>query len=126
MPVIFSDLEAALMAGDAAPGACAWINELTSEVRMSFDESEKGGPPPEDEVGWRIMPNARELNLKQRLVWDFVADECPEMSDQINRCFSRRGAWQAFKHLLARRNLLDRWHRYQEIATRHALLTWAA
>ena len=93
---------------------------------MSFDGNEGGGPPPEDETGWHLMPDAHELNLKHDLVMDFVIAECPALLDEVRRIFSRRGAWRTYKNLLAQRNVLDRWHQHEDAATRRALLAWAA
>ena len=126
MPVTLSDLEAAFLASDPRRGASSWIHEQTSEVRMSFDENEGGGPPPEDETGWHLMPDAHELNLTHDMVWDFVIAECPERLDEIRRIFSQRGAWRMYKDFLAQRNLLDRWHQHKDAATCRALLAWAA
>ncbi len=125
MPVRWTDLESAFMARDASHDARSWIHGQTGQVRVLYD-GQGDGPPPADETGWHLLPDARELDLKQRLVLAFVADECPPLHEDVVRCFSRRGGWRAYKHLLADRGLLERWHRYEEAATRHVLLAWAA
>lgn len=96
------------------------------QVRLSFDEKEGGGPPPDDEAGWHLMHDSQELDLQQRLVEDFVTVEYPSVHDEVRRCFSRRGAWRAFKDLLSRRRLLDQWHHFEGAAKRRTLLAWGA
>ena len=36
------------------------------QVRLSFDEKEGGGPPPDDEAGWPLMHDSQELDLKRQ------------------------------------------------------------
>jgi len=126
MPVTLNDLESAFLASDPGRDARSWIHAETSQVRFSFEYHVDSGPPPEDEPGWHLLPDARGLDLKQSLVRDFVASECPELDDDVRQCFSRRGGWRAFKDLLRHRGLLDRWHHVEHLATRRALLAWAA
>ena len=106
MPVTGDDLEFAFSASDAERGVQSWIHEQTSKLRLSFDEEEGGRPPSDDEAGWHLIPDAQELDLKQRLVDNVVAAECPSLHDEVRRCFSHRGAWRAFKDLPSRRRLL--------------------
>jgi hypothetical protein len=126
MPVRWSDLEEAFYASGMETGAMAWIHATTGEVRITSPNIDGDEPPSEDDTGWHEVPDARELDLKQRLVEDFVSSECPDLEDEVRRCFSRRGAWRAYKDLLAERGRLERWYRFENRARRRALLAWAA
>lgn len=103
----------------------AWINVRTGEVRISSPSIDGDEPPPDGDADWLAMPGARDLDLKHRLVDDFVETACPQLGGSVRRCFSQRGAWRAYKDLLARHLLLDRWYAFEAQAQRQALLTWA-
>jgi hypothetical protein len=126
MAIRWSDLEGVYLDANMTFGTMAWIHEQTSQVRIRFPGDDGDDPPPEDEAGWHLLPDAMKLDLKQRLIEDFVSAKCPELKDAVRRCFSHRGAWRAFKDLLADRGLLDRWYRFEDQARRRALLAWAA
>lgn len=125
MPVSYAQLEEAFYASDMDFEARAWINIRTGKVRVFMPDIDCDEPPPDGDVDWRSVPDARDLDLKQRLVESFVDEECPNLADHVRRCFSRRGAWRAFKDLLVRHHLLDRWHEVENQARRRALLAWA-
>lgn len=125
MPVPYAQLEHAFYASDMEPGAMAWINVRTGEVRISSPSIDGDEPPPDGDADWLAMPGARDLDLKHRLVDDFVETACPQLGESVRRCFSRRGAWRAYKDLLARHLLLDRWYAFEAQAQRRALLAWA-
>jgi hypothetical protein len=124
MPIRWLDLLDAFHAADCGDDACAWINAQTGAIRIRIPDTDGDEPPPDDDPTWHAVPNGRDLDLKQALVWRFVRHVCPAEEDAVRRCFSRRGAWRAFKDLLARRGLLDRWHDFQDHETRQALLAW--
>ena len=128
MPVTLSQLQLAFMAADMDPDSEAWIHADTGKFvfsTSSLSDNEGGGPPPEDEPGWHQVPNGHDLDLKRRLVHRFVWDECPALDDEVQRCFTSKGAWRRYKDLLIQRGLIDRWHRFQNEATDEALLEWA-
>ena len=55
---------------------------------------------------------------------DFAREFLPNDFDEVRRIFSRRGAYAAFKDLLARRNALDQWYDFESKATEKALRDW--
>lgn len=73
-----------------------------------------------------VLPDKRELDLGSRLVHRFVREKAPELSDDVYRIFSRKGAYSRFKDLLSRHNLVDAWHDYEEASTKAALREWCA
>lgn len=125
MPIPYTQLEHAFYASDMEPGAMAWIHVRTGEVRISSPSIDGDEPPPDGDADWRAVPGARDLDLKHRLVDAFVTTACPQLEEFVRRCFSRCGAWRAYKDLLARHLLLDRWYAFEAQAQRRALLTWA-
>jgi hypothetical protein len=71
------------------------------------------------------VPHKHDLDLGQRLVFDFVEAHIPDAYDQVRGYFSRRGAYSRFKDFLERRDRLEAWYSYQEQATEAALREWA-
>lgn len=80
----------------------------------------------DDEAKYIDIPDRRELDLGKPLALDFVDEFLPLDSDEIRRIFRRRGAYRNFKALLARRDALDRWYRYESEATEKALRDWCS
>ena len=70
------------------------------------------------------VPNKYELDIGNRLVFDFVAANLPNQYDRVRDIFRRKGAYGAFKNLLAKSNSLDAWYEYSERRTRQAIREW--
>ena len=70
------------------------------------------------------VPHTRDFDLGTSLVFRFVRAELPDEYDQINGYFSRKGAWSKFKARLDDIGALERWHQYEERATREAIKEW--
>jgi hypothetical protein len=80
----------------------------------------------DDEEKYVDIPDKRELNLGKPLALDFVDEFLPRDSAEIRQIFSRRGAYRNFKALLAKRNALDRWYKYESQVTEKALRDWCS
>jgi len=80
----------------------------------------------DDEEKYIDIPDKRELDLGKPLVMDFAGYVLPSDFEEIRDIFGRRGAYQKFKALLARRNALDRWYEYESQATDKALRYWCS
>jgi hypothetical protein len=78
----------------------------------------------EDDEKCVAIPDKRELDLGKPLVLDFARAFLPNDFDEVRYIFSRRGAYQEFKALLARRNVLERWYDFESKATERALRQW--
>jgi hypothetical protein len=63
------------------------------------------------------MPTSFEDLLLSFLAGDF---------DDVRYMFSKRGAYQRFRALLIRRNVLERWYEFGSKATERALREWCA
>ncbi|WP_206736114.1 hypothetical protein [Bradyrhizobium betae] len=57
---------------------------------------------------------------------DFAREFLPDDLDNVRYFFSKRGAYPKFKALLARRGAIDRWHAFENEATKRALRDWCA
>jgi hypothetical protein len=78
----------------------------------------------EDDDNYLPLPGKRELGLGKPLALDFAREFLPNDFDEVRDMFSRRGAYQNFKALLAMRNALDRWYDFESRATEQALREW--
>ena len=74
------------------------------------------------------MPfRTRTISISGRnLAIDFVEEVLPDAARDVERMFSRRGAYANFKNLLERRKLLERWDEYETAADEKALREWCA
>jgi hypothetical protein len=83
--------------------------------------------PPDLETSeqYVAMPSKRDLDLGVRLVMAFVEEVLPEDLETVEGYFNKRGAYSKFRDLLARRDVLDRWHAFEAEATARALREWA-
>jgi hypothetical protein len=89
------------------------------------------GSPTSPTSPWRkdgdkyiAIPGKRELDLGKPLVLDSARDILRKDFEEIRDIFGRRGAYQNFKALLARRGALDRCYEYEAKATEEALRQW--
>jgi len=71
------------------------------------------------------IPHKNDLNLGQRLVFEFAEQHLPEECDLVQRIFSRRGAYGRFKALLEDRDLLQSWYDFENQREEEALREWA-
>jgi hypothetical protein len=65
-----------------------------------------------------------QVDLGKPLVFDFVGQFLPDDFDEVQRIFSRKGAYRRFKDLLVRRSTLDQWYGFESKAEESALRRW--
>ena len=122
------ELETAMTLLDTPGGAEAWVCRDTGAVLIRSDEvGEPAGPVPDDvNDGDRYVPvpAARDLDLGQALVFDFVRSEIPGEYDAVRELFRQPGAYGRYSRLLDRLGLRDRWHQYRTERTRATLNAW--
>ena len=96
------------------------------EHSEALDEDDQEPLPDdlEDSDDYLVIPDKRELDLGKPLVLNFASEFLPNDFDEVRRIFSRRGAYAAFKDLLARRRALDQWYDFESKATEQALREW--
>ena len=72
------------------------------------------------------IPDRNDLGLGKSLVLDFISVHLPRELGDVEGMFQRSDAYARFEHLLERKGLLDRWHKYENEHTESALRTWCA
>ena len=100
-------------------GKIYWHSELgddEEELPEDIDDAEK----------YVAIPHKNDLDLGKNLAIDFVEEVLPDATRDVERMFSRRGAYANFKNLLERRRLLQRWYEYEAAADEKALREWCA
>ena len=70
------------------------------------------------------IPHKIDLNLGQKLVWEFVKKEIPSHENKVRGFFSKKGAYTRYKDFLEQINLLDKWYEFENYETQKALKTW--
>jgi hypothetical protein len=70
------------------------------------------------------IPHRNDLNLGLQLVHEFVKEKMPEDLAQVERIFSRRGAYGRFKSLLEEKELLQKWYDFESKREEQALSEW--
>jgi len=129
--VSFDDLESALywVSSDSALENRAFISKSTGKIYYSsadgFVEEELPEDIDDDTQYWSV-PHKNELELGRSLALKYVGEAMPDDFNSVQGFFHRRGAYSKFKSLLRRRGHLERWHEYENAATRQALQEWAA
>ena len=109
----------------------AYVRKDTGEILShceELDEEEQDELPDDidDEEKYIPIPSRRDLGLGKSVVFDFVREFLPGDLDQVRRYFSHRGAYGNFKDLLARRDAIDKWHRFEDEAAQRALREWCS
>ena len=105
----------------------AWLSLDTGKFHWYSELGDNFEELPDDigdESRYAQVPHKNELDLGRRLVFRFVQEQAPELMDDVEDIFRRRGAYGRFKDLLDDRNLLQQWYAYEEKATRAALRAW--
>lgn len=117
-------------ADDMCLGNVAWVCRQSGKVCMYSPEFEDTCDPlPEDfESSDRYLPvpDKYDLDLGNRLAYDFTREAIPGAYDEVRAIFGRRGAWGRFKDFLHYRGLVERWHAYREAQEFRALREWCA
>jgi hypothetical protein len=91
--------------------------------RSTLDEEANAELPADLETSDRFvpLPNASDLGLDRRLALSFTAQELAADYDTVANYFRRRGAYGRFKDLLHRRDALQRWYEFENLAVDEAL-----
>ena len=91
---------------------------------LDNDEDEWPDDIDDNEEKYIAIPNKRELGLGKRLAFAFVQEFLQRDLDQVQRIFSRKGAYATFKDLLMRRGALDQWYAFETKAEDEELRKW--
>jgi hypothetical protein len=98
-------------------GKLYWHSDSSGELDELPDDID-------DDEKYVQIPDKRELDLGKTLVFDFVRQCLPDAFDEVERIFSRKGAYARFKDLLVRRGTLDQWYDFESKAEENALRSW--
>jgi hypothetical protein len=71
------------------------------------------------------VPDKQEFDIGRRLLFRFIEEELPDEMETVAGFFSHAGAFGNTKDLLRRKDLLDKWHAYEEQALLEQLREWA-
>jgi hypothetical protein len=72
-----------------------------------------------------VIPHKNDLDLGQRLVFDFAEEHLADDLDRVQQIFSRRGAYRRFKDFLEQKDLLQDWYDFESQREEEALREWA-
>ena len=102
---------------------------LCKDTGQIFYSSEMGGI---DELGdadldWDVcvdIPHKNDLDLGQRLVFEFVEKHLPDAYHHVRQIFRRRGAYGRFKDFLESKGLMQSWYDFERRREEEAIRQW--
>ncbi len=101
---------------------------LCKDTGQIFYTSEMGDSDelPEDieDSKYISIPHKNDLDLGKNLVMEFVSEFLPNDLDRVYSIFRRRGAYSRYKALLSEKDLLDKWHEFEDERQKAALKQW--
>ena len=71
------------------------------------------------------IPHKNDLDLGERLVFEFAEEHLADELDSVQQIFSRRGAYRRFKDFLEQKDLLQSWYDFASQREEEALREWA-
>jgi hypothetical protein len=81
----------------------------------------------DEELDWDIcveIPHQNDLDLGQRLVFEFVKSRLPAENIPVEEIFRKRGAYGRFKSFLESKGMLEAWHEFEDERQNKALRQW--
>jgi hypothetical protein len=128
MKIKFQDIELAFVYVSSSQPLMnsAYISKTTGQI-FYHSEMYDSDELPEDfyeKHDYIEIPHKNDLDLGQRLVWQFVNTEIPGLADKIKGFFSRRGAYSKYKSFLEEIGLLKKWFEFEETSTKETLKEW--
>lgn len=126
--VKLDDIEVAFMyvSADGLGENHAWLCRDTGKIYWHSEDYDNVEELPDDVDSDRYIeiPNQHELDLGQRLVWDFTEEFLADNKDKVRDIFHHRGAYRRFKDLLEYSGKLAQWHHYENTEKTRVLLAW--
>ena len=89
-----------------------------------FDASSGGGTEAKGSDQTLDIPHKTQLGLGRELVLWFVEEVIPDLYEDVEEFFQRRGAYAKFKALLAEEGLLQEWFQFEKDAEEQAVRNW--
>jgi hypothetical protein len=81
----------------------------------------------DEELDWDTcveVPHQNDLDLGQRLVFEFVKSRLPAENIHVEEIFRKRGAYGRFKSFLESKGMLEAWHEFENERQNKALRQW--
>ena len=105
---------------------CAYIHRKTGQTFYSSEMTGESDIPEEayEDDDYLEVPHKNDLDRGQRLVQRFIDREAPQLAGEVDRIFSRRGAYARYKNLLAKHKLLEKWFDFEADSMKQAILAW--
>lgn len=102
---------------------------ICKDTGQIFYSSEMGGIDELDdaELDWDVcvdIPHKNDLDLGQRLVFDFVEKHLHDGYHHVRQIFRRRGAYGRFKDFLESKGLLQSWYDFERRREEQVLRQW--
>ena len=126
--ISFSEIQDAfLFVSSASYGMNSAV--LCKDTDQIFYSSEMGGI---DELGdadldWDVcvdIPHKNDLDLGQRLVFEFVEKHLPDGYHHVRQIFRRRGAYGRFKDFLESKGLMQSWYDFERRREEQVIRQW--
>ena len=106
----------------------AFLSKETGEIFYISGMGDSDDLPEdmEDSDEYIEIPHKNDLDLGNRLVMEFVTEQCPELLEKVHAIFKRKGAYSRYKELLDSKDLLEKWYDFENQRTKEALRQWCA
>jgi hypothetical protein len=128
MKIQFDDIENAFhfVSMGAMYGNQAILCKETGEIFYILEMGDSDELPDDIENSDKYIeiPNKRQLDLGQKLVFKFVIEFLSEEIYRVENMFRKKGAYSRFKSLLEKEGLLKEWHHYENTWQVRALKDW--
>ncbi len=126
MAISFMDIELAVDFGSSSfSDSEAYLNVSSGEIVYVSDLVDEE-PPSDlyDNEDYILLPTKQDLDLGKPLVLNFADQHLTAHINEIHNIFSRKGAYQRFKHFLASLDKLDVWYEFENEQTKLAIKQW--
>lgn len=127
--VKYSDLEMAVQFVSAGGfDAHAYVSRETGKIYWVSDDNDLEEEIPEDVDDpdlYAEVPGQRDLDLGKPLVLKFADRFLPEIYEEVEQLFRRRGAYSRYRDLLIEKGKLDEWYAFEQSAIEAELIEWA-
>jgi len=88
---------------------------------MDYDDEEEEMPEDFDNENYISIPHKNDWDLGKNLVFEFAEKYLPNDYDDVEFIFSKPGAYSHWKRLLEKKNLLQKWYDYEQLAQHEAI-----
>jgi len=128
MKIKFQDIELAFeyVSSSQPLMNSAYISKTTGQIYYHSEMYDSDELPEDfyEKHDYIEIPHKNDLDLGQSLVWQFVNEEIPGLTDKIRGFFSRRGAYSRYKSFLEEIGLLQRWYDFENERQTSAIREW--